>query len=196
MKTIKCISRFAVILLAIVLIPATGFALVDASLYGGYAFGGEIDSDSYSADVDGMHYGARAHVNLGIPMVLTGGLGLFYKNAPMEYDGDGQTGDITQETYGIDAYVQLDLAILPIYPFVRYGLAIKDEVEMEIGSQTETKDALFKSSYYGIGLAYPLLDAVVMDLQLLAEYLYTTSKQDDGVELKGNAVNLGIRLSI
>lgn len=190
-------GTFFAILAALILIPASGYALVDASVYGGYAFGGELDSGAGdTADVDGYHYGARAHVNLGIPLVFSVGAGLFYQIAPMEYEADGDSDDLTQKTLGIDAYAQLELPFLPVYPFVRYGIAIKDEVEVTYGSTTSTFEESFKSSYYGAGITYSLLDAVVIDIQLFAEYLYTTTKQEDDVELKGNAINIGVQAAM
>ena len=199
MKSFKNVRNFLILLSVILLIPASSFALVDASVYGGYAFGGKLEGGGGgSADVSGYHYGARAHANLGIPMVVSFGAGMFYQIAPMKYEVNGKKDDLKQETMGIDVYAQLKLPVIPINPFVRYGIAINDKVEVTYadaaGSRTNTLKQNFKSSYYGIGIAYSLLDAVVLDVQLIGEYLYTKTKQEDGITLKANAFNLGVQV--
>ncbi|MCU0822617.1 MAG: porin family protein [Spirochaetes bacterium] len=194
------VRNLLVLLAVMLMIPASSYALVDGSIYGGYAFGGKLEGTGETADVSGYHYGARVHANLGIPMVVSFGLGMFYEIAPMKYEVNGKEDDLKKETLGIDVYAQLKLPVIPINPFIRYGIAINDKVEVTYqdqdagGSATETFQENFKSSYYGIGIAYSLLDAIVMDIQLFGEYLYTTSKQEKGIELKGNVVNLGVQV--
>ena len=202
MKRLKQIRNFSVVLLALLLIPSISYALVDASVYGGYDFGGKLEgaTGTKDADVNGYHYGARVHANTGIPMVFSIGGGMFYQIAPLKYKVAGKKEDLKKETLGIDVYAQLELPVLPVYPYVRYGIAINDKVDVTSKdvttgeSRTDTLKKAFKSSYYGIGIAYSVLDAAVLDVQIFAEYLYTTSKQEKDVKLKGNAVNIGAQI--
>lgn len=205
MKSWKTMSKIGLMLIAVLLIPAVSFAIIDASVYGGYSFNGKLETatSTTDADVKGKQYGVRAHINTGIPMVFTVGGGLFYQLAPLKYDVESTSDDLTKKTYGFDAYAQLDLPFLPVYPYVRGGIAIQDKLEIgyqvNVGAggvekETKTYDEYFKSSYYGVGLAYSIYDLVVLDLQIFCEYLFTTSKQEDDVKLKGHAVNLGLQV--
>ena len=78
-----------------------------------------------SNDVNGWQYGAYGHLNTGIPMVLTVGLGGFYLIAPMN------DIDATKKSVGLDAYARIDLPVLPVNPYARYGIAIKETVEFD-----------------------------------------------------------------
>lgn len=189
-------SVLLLFILALVMVPAASYALIDASVYGGYAFA-SMESEAATKDITGWEYGCRGHINTGIPMLLTIGVGGFYQVMPLETEIAGETVDVTKTTYGIDVYAQLDLPILPVNPFVRYGIAIKDELEVELAnSRSENLSDNWKSSYVGGGLAYPLFDLVVIDLKIFAEYLYTTTKQENDIKINGHVVNAGLQLSI
>jgi hypothetical protein len=198
MKQLKK-SGIVLAALMILLIPAASYAIVDFSAYGGYSFAGDIDDGNNKGDIDGWQYGFYGHLNTGIPMLFTVGLGGFYQIAPHKYDtGNSDWGeiDVTKNTYGLDAYVQLDLPFLPVYPYVRAGLAIKEKIEIDsdFGSQTYSEN--FKSSYYGVGASYSVFDAIVWDLQLFVEYLYYTSKQEKDIKITGNSINAGLKISL
>ncbi|MBN2401704.1 MAG: outer membrane beta-barrel protein [Spirochaetes bacterium] len=187
MNYFKKYCKFFIILTILLFIPASSYAIVDASVYGGRTFAGKVESGGSSSDVDGWQYGAYAHVNTGIPMVFTVGLGGFYLIAPLKGDVDAE-----KKTVGIDAYAQIDLPVLPVNPYARYGIAFKEDVEVESTSISEN----FKSHYFGFGISRIIFSAVKLKLSLFVEYLYTTSKQEKDVKIKGNAVNIGVTAAI
>ncbi|MDY6935221.1 MAG: outer membrane beta-barrel protein [Spirochaetota bacterium] len=198
-------------------VPISGSAFIDIGLYMGRSVNGNMELGELktelgkdSTDVDGWEYGISAHLNTGVPLLFTAGIGLFYQITSLTYDYryDGINSkelDTTKNTYGFDGYFQIDLPFLPIYPYVRAGTAIKDETKIDtveyIGTTQETinekiKEKYFQSYYYGFGLSYTLYDAVVMDLQLFAEYLITKSKQESDIEIEGQSVRAGVKLAL
>lgn len=196
MKSIKNLSKIIIILIIFILMPASSYAIVDFSVYGGYSFMGEIKDSASSSDFNGWQYGCYGHINSGIPMLFTVGIGGFYQISPLTVETSGGDYDATKTAYGVDGYAQVDLPFLPVFPYVRLGIAAKEEVEIKFPGSTSKISENFKSYYYGIGLSYSLVDVVAWDLQLFAEYLYTTSKQENDVEVKGNAVNMGVKIAI
>jgi hypothetical protein len=188
--------KTALVLLLLLIIPAASYAIADVSVYGGYSFAGEMKGDVGNADVYGWQVGFYGHMNAGIPMIFTLGIGVFYQITPLTLTYDSTEADATMSAAGVDSYFQVDLPFLPVLPYARAGLAIREDLEIKYTGNTISKDEYFKSYYYGFGLSYTLLDVVVWDLQLFAEYLRTTSKQEDDIELRGHAVNLGLKLSL
>jgi len=183
MNFFKKFGKFFIVLIIMIFIPASSYAIVDASVYGGRTFGNKVESAGDKTDANGWQYGLYGHVTTGIPMLCTVGLGGFYLIAPLKGDVDAK-----KKTFGIDAYAQLDLAVLPVYPYVRYGIAINEKVE--VGSTSVSEN--FKSHYIGVGLSRDIFSAAVIKIRLFAEYLYTTSKQEKDVKIKGNAINVGV----
>ena len=194
----KTFGKVIVSLVILFFVPASSYAIVDASIYGGYSFSGTLDIGDKSGDLDGWEYGFLAHVHTGIPYLFTIGVGGFYQYSPMEYEIDDKE-DATRKTYGLDGYFQIDLPFIVINPYIRGGIAIKDETEIEnysTSGEDMVKDKYFGSYYFGIGIGYIIVDAAVLDVSIFGEYLYTTSKLEDDVELKGNAVHFGVKLAI
>lgn len=195
----RTFGKIVVGLVILFFVPAASYAIVDASIYGGYSFGGTLDLDYDSGDLSGWEYGFLAHINTGIPYVFTIGIGGFYQYSPMEYEIDDKE-DATRKTYGLDGYFQIDLPFIIINPYIRGGIAIKDEteIEYEVGGTAEdmVKDKYFGSYYFGVGIGYTIFEAAILDLSIFGEYLYTTSKLEDDVELNGHAVHLGVKLAI
>lgn len=183
MNFFKKFGKFFIVLTIMVFIPASSYAIVDASVFGGRSFGTKYEDSGSSTDANGWQYGAYGHVTTGIPMVLTVGLGGFYLVAPMKGDVDA-----TKKTVGIDAYAQIDLPVIPVNPYARYGIAIKESVEGDSTTISEN----FKSHYFGVGLSREIFSAAVIKIRLFAEYIYTTSKQEHDIKIKGNAVNFGV----
>jgi hypothetical protein len=191
MYSAKKLWKSLAILTIMLLIPASSYAIVDASIFGGRTFGGEIERSGSKTDIDGWQYGAYGHINTGIPFVLTAGAGGFYLKAPLKGDVDAK-----KETVGVDVYAQLELPILPVYPYVRYGIAIREKVESESSGRTTDISENFKSHYYGLGLSRTLFSFVKLKIMIFAEYIYTTSKQENDVKIKGHAVNVGVTASL
>ncbi len=235
----KTLRRTLLIFAVLLLIPASSFALVDISIFGGRTFGGDIDLGSIytpdlydqitynaeakkgidSLDLKGYEYGVVGHVNMGIPYVLTVGIGPFMQinSSTFNYKYDLYTSkeyNAKRTTYGLDGYFQLDFPIIPFYPYVKGGIALKEEAEIEYDKVTSyalvnpltsnpytsiaknLKEEYFKSYYYGAGLAKSLFDLVALDIQIFVEYVLTKSKQEDDVTIEGHAVRGGLRVSI
>lgn len=196
MKFFKKSSKALVILTILLSIPAVSYAIVDASVFGGYSFAGKYEASGSSSDTKGYQYGAYAHLNTGIPALFTVGLGGFYLIAPMTLETTSGDIDATKKTVGIDVYAQIDLPVLPIFPYVRYGHAINEKLEVKNSGGTTTYSKNFNSNYYGIGICKTLINAVKLDLQLFVEYLRTSSKQEKDVKTTGNVINVGIKASL
>lgn len=196
MYLLKKLSIVIFIISVLILIPDYSYAIADLSAFGGYSFGGKLKSAGTSDNLDGWQYGLYGHLNTGIPMLFTVGLGGFYQIAPLSLKTSSGTVDATKTAVGIDAYGQLDLPIIPVKPYLRYGLAVNEKYEVKYSGGSTNYSKNFNSNYYGIGLCYPIFSLVKFDLQLFAEYLYTTSKQENGVKINGNTINIGIKASI
>jgi len=196
MNFLKQSGKMIAILTILLSIPAASYAIVDASVFGGYSFLGEYKDSGSSYDTKGYQYGAYAHLNTGIPALFTVGLGGFYTIAPMTVETSYGDKDATKKTVGIDAYAQIDLPILPVFPYLRYGHAINEKLEVKNSGSTTTYNENFKSYYYGIGICKTLINAVKLDLQLFVEYLRTSSKQENDVKTTGNVINVGLKASL
>ncbi len=189
----KKFSKFFTVLAIILSIPAASYAIVDVSAFGGRTFSGKLENAAGDTDVSGWQYGLYGHFNTGMPLLFTVGIGGFYMIAPLKGDGDI---DATKKSSGIDAYAMLDLPVLPLFPYVRYGHAVKESVEVKSSGATTTSNKYFKSNYFGFGLSRTIYSAVKLKLQIFAEYLYTNSKLEHDSKLKGNVINAGITASL
>jgi hypothetical protein len=195
MKLFKRLG-FVCLIAVILAMPVASYAIVDASIYGGYSFSGEMSGSGVTDDTKGWLYGFNGHVNTGIPYIFTIGLGGFYQMSPLDVKTSAGTVNSNRTTYGIDVYGQLDLPFIPVNPYVRYGLGINDKIKVDNSGGSNTYSKYFNSSYYGIGLGYSLFDAVLVDVKIFAEYRYTMSKLDSGIKLKGNEIDFGLQVSI
>lgn len=194
----KLIAKIVVLLAVIAFVPTSSYAIVDAEVYGGAFWGGEYYSGATAQDINvGPEYGFRGHLNFGIPLLFKVGAGFFYNKAPLKFENEAQNAkyELTKTDLGIDMYAMLELPII-IHPYVRFGLSVTQDVEVEkkIGTTTTTEkySEHFKSSYYGFGLAFTVFPYI----RLYGEYMYTISKQEDDREISGNAVHVGAMLSI
>lgn len=186
----KSIAKILVVLVILVFAPASSFALVDFGVYGGYALG-TYEAGSVSEDMYGSQYGFVGHFNGGVPLLILVGVGLYWQKASHTVDFDFGDVDVDKESYGFDAYAQLDLPIL-IHPYIRGGIAIKEKLDAKGGIKVEDK---FNSLHYGIGVALTVFPMI----QLFAEYMrYESTIEDDPfeVDLSGNAFHVGAKISI
>ncbi|MCP4725918.1 MAG: hypothetical protein GY863_12825, partial [bacterium] len=128
--------------------------------------------------------------------------------------------DAKRTAYGLDAYVQLDLPALPIFPYIKGGVAIKEEAEIEMEeivrnpitgipianpiypsqylteAAKDTKNEYFKSYYYGIGLARSIFELVAVDIQIFVEYILSKSKQENDIKMDAQSVRGGLKIAI
>jgi hypothetical protein len=182
------------------ILPVKSFALVDAEIYGGYTFNGDVDDDA-SAESDtpkGPSYGFRGHFTSSIIFIKIG-LGGFMQYSQLDYDlelGNNTTSVSTDKTtYGLDGYAKLDLPLIPVKPYMRIGVALYDKIESDISGSTNSETEHFNSFYYGIGLAFTVLPLPIVDVQLFGEYLYNKSSFDDTTIICHN-FNVGAQIAI
>lgn len=190
------LKRILIIMAIVAMAPTASFAIVDISAYGGYSFANDISITSLSSTSlkNGPEYGVFAHLNGGIPMLFSAGIGLFYNVAPLKYSYAGVSYDAKRVAYGFDLMGQLEMPIL-IHPYIRAGWALKETLEIEISGgpvQTSTKSKYFGSTYLGLGAAL----TVAPFIRVFAEYLYTYSKQSSDITVKGNAIHVGATLNL
>ena len=188
----KRLTLILAIFTVLVFVPSASFAIVDLGVYGGYSFGGEIEVENETYDVAGPEYGFIGHVNgTVIPMILSVGIGGFYQKSTLEYEYNNDTIDLDKTMYGIDAIVMLELPIL-IHPYVRGGIAIKEELDFKVNGEGVTYDETFSSYYVGLGAAFTIFPMV----QVFGEYLYNYSTQEEDSTMMTNSIHVGARLNI
>jgi hypothetical protein len=181
MKSIKLLLAALVVLM---MLPVSGFALVDVGVYGGYSMA-TMENGS-SSDVNGYEYGVFGHYNTGLPMLFSIGIGGFYQISNLTID-EGDL-DATRKAYGFDLMATLELPII-IHPFIRGGIAISESFDIEGDSNSES----FESYYVGIGAGITIFPMI----RIFAEYIYSTSELEGGdYTLGGNAFHVGAMLSI
>lgn len=164
---------------ALLLIPSTSFALVDANLMGGYSFQGKVDG--ISGTQDGWDLGLTAHINFDLLVFLQFGIGASYDWSNLDWADD-------RNQIGLDLYGQINIPFLPISPYVRFNTAVWDKVSGAIDS-TE----YFKSYKFGGGILFTVLPIPkVFKLQLFGEYMYNFAKAGS-LDVKNHTVYLGIR---
>ncbi len=193
------IVRYAALILALAaFVPATSYAIVDAGLYGGYSFSGKVDASSVATGktTTGWEYGAIAHLNFDFLAIFNVGIGAFYQNAPLKFDYAGETIKIDNVNIGPDVYLELDLPVIPIHPFVRGGVSAYNKTSIDFPSSLPAKDVTakkyFGSYYFGLGAALTIFPFI----QIFGEYMYNYANQEKDVSLKTNAVHVGARLNI
>ncbi len=188
MKFTKAVLLVCAVLLVL---PSSGYALLDVGVYGGYSFAGKIETDTESPKTSGPEFGAFAHYNTGLPFLLTLGVGPFYQKTYLSYDLMNKEYDATRSMVGLDVYLQVELPII-VHPYIRGGIAVKEWLEYENNTESSTKSEYFKSYYGGLGVSLKVFPLV----SFFGEYLYTRSNQEDNVVVKGNAVHVGAKLTL
>ncbi|HPA71715.1 MAG TPA: outer membrane beta-barrel protein [Spirochaetota bacterium] len=185
MKSIKLVVA---VLAVLVMIPASSYALVDFGAYGGYSYA-NLDTGGTQENIKGWEYGAFGHLNTGLPMLFTIGLGGFYQVTNSTLEVNSEDVDVTRTMYGLDAIFILELPLLPVNPFLRGGLAINEELEIGEGDPTEEK---FKSYYVALGVGYSIFPMT----KIFAEYVFNYSKQEDDSKVNSNAIHVGLMINI
>ncbi|HSV96456.1 MAG TPA: outer membrane beta-barrel protein [Spirochaetota bacterium] len=188
MKLTKAVLLVCAVML---LLPASGYALLDVGVYGGYSFAGKIETDTESMKTSGPGFGVFGHYTTGLPLMLSFGIGPFYQKTYLSYDLANKEYEATRSMLGVDVFLQLELPII-VHPYVRVGIAVKEWLEIDDSSGSSTKSEYFKSYYGGPGVAFKVFPLV----SIFGEYLYTRSKQEDGIVLKGSAVHAGAKLTL
>ena len=185
-------TRIIVALLAVLMfIPVSSYAIVDFGVYGGYSFA-NLDDEASQVDMNGWEWGMLGHINTGLPMLFSVGLGAFYQRTNSEFDLGGTTYDAERIMWGVDIMATLELPIF-IHPYLRMGIAVNEEFEVDSPQGRIRKDdKWFNSHYYGLGAQFTVFPMV----RLFGEYVFNYSNQEDNTVIKSNAIHVGAMLSI
>jgi len=179
----------------ILLVPASGFALFDISVYGGFPFSGEYDTLKQKIHTDNHAYGASVHWNTGFLALFQLGLGGYYQFSAVRYKVDGGSDfTLDRNTMGIEGVVLLDVPFLPFHPYVKLNTAAWNKVKDKDGNISKTEN--LKKHGIGAGLAITFLPLPgLVSFQLFGEYMYNFGKED-GDKVKQSYAFLGIRADI
>ena len=163
----------------ILAVNSSSYAIVDISAYGGYTFNGEAED----VDALGLLYGAKAHINSGLPVVpIELGLGAYYQQQKIKWDNSFSTEfDATRQTIGLDFNVIITIPI--IHPYGRFTYAFWDKITD--GSYSDTEN--FKAWGLGAGVEF----TVIPFFRIYGEFMYESTKHD--AKLTTSSVNLGVK---
>jgi hypothetical protein len=181
MKKVKLVLvAFAFLIIA----PTASFALIDASVFGGYTF----PSGSYF-NTKGFQKGFDAHLNTDFLVIFKLGVGGFYRNSDIKITGNQK---FSKRQVGIDAYGALSIPLMPVDPYLKFRSAVWDKV----GGSYQGSAEHFKAYSWGIGALLTVLPVPgIISVGLYGEYLFDTSK-NSGKKANGHTLNLGIRADL
>lgn len=183
---VKSFLKVSIISLGLVFFATTSsFALVDASIYGGYIFSGKVEGIDTS-NFKGRDYGVKAHYNTSVFPLMELGVGGYYQVTKYKYDVSSATNDLTRDNIGVD--VNLILTIPIIHPYIRGTYSLWDKLK---NSDIEYDDTTkFKGYGAGAGAEFTFFPF----LRIFGEYMYEYTDHDD--HLKSQSVNLGLKIDI
>lgn len=165
-------------------VNTNSFAIVDAGVWGGYLFNGEIE-DFSKADLKGGQYGLKAHYNTSLIPLLELGVGAYYQYSMLKYDYSSFDEDVTRQTIGLDANLILGLPI--VHPYIRGTYAFWDKLKF---GDEDADTEKFKG--YGAGLGVEL--TVFPFIRIFGEYMYDYTDHD--FYIKSHSANIGLKLDI
>lgn len=177
--------------------PTSAFAIMNMEVFSGYTFGGKVGELETTRSAAGSNFGFRFNALYRIP-IADFGLGAFMQAAPLRYSINDDRYELFKLSTGIDSFARYKNESWPVYPYVRYGLALYDKSETSLidsGDITIT-EFRFKAYYLGGGISYPLVPMPVIDVHIFLEYLYDTSQIADDSYLRCNKFNIGVFMSI
>lgn len=188
----KKIRSIILVVSILAFIPATSYALFDIGVYGGYTFAGEVKSDvagQSNPEPKGLSYGAIGHLNTAIFPLLRLGFGLYSENSNLDYSILNKDYEFTRKTVGIDLYLQLDIPMVPLHPYVKFASGVWEKIGGDLVAKDETD--YFNTYRTGIGAALTFFPF----LQLFAEYqyLYTRQVGEENDKADGHGVAVGLR---
>ncbi|MFW6365415.1 MAG: hypothetical protein ACOC2H_02945 [Spirochaetota bacterium] len=183
--------------LVLMLIPSPVYCLMNMEVFSGYTFAGQVGELETTNDASGLNSGFRFNALYRIP-AADFGLGGFMQAAPLRYSIDDKNYELFKLSMGIDTFIRYKNDSIPVYPYVRYGLAIYDKSETKLINSNDItiNEFRFKASYYGIGVSYPIVPMPVIDVHVFLEYLYDISQIGDDSYLRCNKINIGMFMSI
>lgn len=183
--------RIVVLLLGILaFVPATSYALFDIGVYGNYAYKGEIKSDTPNVnnpDPTGFSYGVIGHYNQGIFPFIRSGIGLYSQYSKLSFSTGSGDVEYGKKIVGIDLYLQLDIPLIPLHPYVKFASGIWEDYT---GDMSQASAEYFNTYQTGGGVALTFFPF----LQFFGEYQYLYTKSVDEDKAIGHAVAMGLRL--
>ncbi len=185
----KSIKLFIAILVVLLMVPVSSYALVDFGAYGGYALG-NIETDAAEKDLNGYEFGAFAHYTTGLPMLFSIGIGGFYQRNVSKYELNNTDYDATRSMYGADLMFTVELPIV-IHPFVRGGIAINESFDIDFDEEVSESES-FKSYYVAVGAGITVFPMI----RLFGEYMYNKSEQESEQKINTSSFHIGAMLSI
>jgi hypothetical protein len=198
----KKISLFIALVVGIVAFtPTQSFALFDIGVYGGYSFAGEIDTAGESPNPTGFSYGTVGHYNQSIFPFIRLGIGFYTQKMNLGYDLASEEVEYGRKIVGFDSYLQLDIPLIPLHPYVKFAVALWEE---QTGDFEDADQGVFDTYTLGFGAAFTFFPF----LQVFGEYRYDYYKQDIAVSYNsttekydmdeesavGHAFHLGVRV--
>lgn len=179
------------------LLPSSALALMNMEVFSGYTFGGSVGKLETTRSAAGSNFGFRFNGLYRIPEADFG-LGTYMQAAPLKYSIDDRDYELFKLSMGIDTFARYKNDKLPVYPYIRYGLAIYDKSETKLINSNDITitEFRFKASYYSFGVSYPIVPMPVIDVHLFLEYMYDISQIGDDSYLRCNRINVGMFMSI
>ncbi|MDA3899708.1 MAG: hypothetical protein PF637_04210 [Spirochaetes bacterium] len=196
MKELKK-SLIVLLMFGTILIPSGLFALINMEVFTGSSFAGKIAGQDSESSVSGMNYGFRFNALYRIPF-FDFGLGGYMQGSPLTYELDNETYKLNKLSLGLDSFARFKPELLPVFPYIRAGLAVydKSETTMLNSDDITISEFNFDASYYGLGVSYPLVPMPIIDVHLFMEYLYDVSRVTNENDLKCHKLNFGMFMSI
>jgi len=176
------------LLLIISSVPSGAFALVDAALYGGYSFMGDIQivDDEYDG-VRGYQFGVFAHLNVNADLFLLG-FGFATQKGDFSYEINGIDQEFQlRSSWGPDVILMLNVSSTS-RPYVRAGFSIADSLRYDYGAEYKVKTRYLNSGWWALGVGLKVAPLVV----IFAEFQRYTTHLNEEHELVRNMVNAGI----
>ena len=195
----KKMLKILPILCLMLFVPAGAFALLDANLYGGIPFSGQYDDCNQKFFATNSSWGVSAHVNDTFLGFIQLGWGGFYQGSTATYKAPGAMmlgPDFSVKRYmaGLEAYVQLEIPVLPFGLYAKANTVAWDKVRIKEASYSHTDN--FKRHAVGGGLLITIVPIPgIMRLRLFFEVDREFGKED-GISVRQSNFFIGLRAEI
>ncbi len=182
------------LILLLMLIPVSSFALVDTGFSGGYTFGRyEEKLNDVDAEHSGYNYNGFLNVGFNLGAVFLG-TGLYYCKEKLTVKRDAGDADVDKTFWGPQLIILINTSLIHAVPFARLGFSFKDQYRTEYGGIVSEKTRYLSTGFAGIGLGFRINEM----LNIFFEYTHVASTyaSDSQKKYQDESLNLGIRLTI
>ncbi|HPA71393.1 MAG TPA: hypothetical protein PKY31_03935 [Spirochaetota bacterium] len=172
--------------------PTDARAMVDAALFGGYTFRGDVEIvDTEFDGVRGYQYGIFAHLNVKSDLFMAG-LGFAVQAARLEYDANGTDAEFEIEnSWGPDFLVMLTISST-MRPYGRIGFSILDSLEYDYGLEYKDKTRFLNSGWWALGVGIQMAPQVI----LFGEFQRFVTHLNEEHRMVRYSANFGIMLAM